>query len=87
MIEKFSLLANKASNLLRKQTGAVAFEYVLIIGGVSAVIVGAMVVAVPGLFNDVFDASCDAIVGVLDDAGCEDDRWDRFRRWLRDLFS
>ena len=35
MTEKLSLLANRASSLLRKEAGGVAFEYALIVGGVS----------------------------------------------------
>ena len=51
------------------QKGAVAFEYVLIIGGVSAVIVGAITVAAPSLMNTVIGGATTAVCGVLN-SGC-----------------
>ena len=65
MIGKFSSLKNRTLRILKDQAGAVAFEYVLIIGGVSAVIVGALAFAAPGLFGVILDATCSAVEGVF----------------------
>ena len=43
------------------EKGAVAFEYVLIIGGVSIVIVFAITVAAPILMNSVLSGVCSAV--------------------------
>ena len=52
------MLKTKAQNLLKDQRGGVGFEYTLIIGGVSAVILIAVGVAAPSLFGTVMDAAC-----------------------------
>ena len=61
MISTLSCIKNKSLTFLRGQLGAVAFEYVLIIGGVSVVIFFAMSVAVPSLANALMDATCKSI--------------------------
>ena len=66
MFEKIYSIKDRLLNKLRNEEGAVAFEYVLIIGGVSAVIVAALAVGAPNLFSTVLSATCDAIDAVLD---------------------
>ncbi len=60
-MEALSLLKTKAQSFLQNKRGAVAFEYTLIIGGVSVVIFFAMAVAVPSLTNAMMDATCKSI--------------------------
>ena len=58
IFEKLHSLKLRATNLLKKEDGAVAFEYVLILGGVSAVIIGLLFGTVPGLFANVLAYTC-----------------------------
>ena len=64
MLAKLSLLKNRALSFLPSETGAVAFEYPLIMGGVSAVIMIALAVTQPTLATIVVDGACSAINGV-----------------------
>ena len=59
------MLANNASGLLRKESGAVAFEYVLILGGVSAAVMGALVLANPNLVDVTISGACNSIANVF----------------------
>ena len=71
MTERIYLLANRACNLTRKESGAVAFEYVLILGGVSAAVMGAIVFANPTLMQVTLSGACQAIADVLSyDSNC-----------------
>jgi Flp pilus assembly pilin Flp len=57
--------------LLREEEGQDVFEYVLIIAGISVVIVAAGALAVPGLFEDVVNALCEAIRdNIIDTMDC-----------------
>ena len=47
------------------EVGAVSFEYVFIIGGVGAVIVGALALGAPSLMTSVLDGACEAADAVL----------------------
>ena len=58
-------IKNRVKSALNER-GAVAFEYVLLIGGVSAVIVLAIVAGAPGLMGAVLDGACTAIDLVVD---------------------
>ena len=60
-MDALSLLKTRAQSFLQNKRGAVAFEYTLIIGGVSVVIFFAMAVAVPSLTNAMMDATCKSI--------------------------
>ena len=51
----------RATDFLRKEDGAVAFEYVLILGGISAVIIGLLFGTVPGSFAFVVTFTCNQI--------------------------
>jgi len=54
-------IRDKIVALLNDESGQDVFEYVLIVGGISAAIIIAGAIAVPGLFNDVVDGVCGAI--------------------------
>ena len=60
-MDALSLLKTRAQSFLQNKRGAVAFEYTLIIGGVSVVIFFAMAVAVPSLTSAMMDATCKSI--------------------------
>ena len=63
--------------LLRREDGAVGFEYLLIIGGVSVVLVAAMAVGLTGgatgggLIGDVVTGVCNAVATVVSPVTCE----------------
>ena len=67
MIAKIHEIKSRLQGRL-DETGAVAFEYVLIIGGVSAVIVAAIALGAPSLMTAVLDGTCGAINDILDTA-------------------
>ncbi len=63
-MKKLLLRKTRAPRFLRDERGAVAFEYVLIIGAVSTVIVFAITVAAPILMNSVLSGVCSAVYAV-----------------------
>ena len=63
MIAKIHEFKSRVQGRLNEK-GAVAFEYVLLIGGVSAVIVGLIVGVAPGLMGTVIDGATCAINGI-----------------------
>ena len=65
MFEKLYAVKERILNLPRNEKGAVAFEYVLIIDGVSAVIVAALAVGAPSLFDSVVTSTCSSLDGVV----------------------
>ena len=67
MIAKIHEFKTRIQGRLNEK-GAVAFEYVLIIGGVSAVIVAAIVGVAPGLMNTVLQGATNAVCGVFGSA-------------------
>ena len=67
MVGKLYLLANRASSPLKDGTGAVSFEYVLILGAVSAVVMAAIVLANPSLIDVTIEGACRNIGKVFDD--------------------
>ena len=65
-------LQYKVLRFLQETGGAVAFEYVLIIGGVSVVMVGSIGLA-PSLFSGLITGVCegmDSVVGGLGTISC-----------------
>ena len=60
-----SSVKTRVRSFLRNEKGAVAFEYVLIIGGVSAVIILAIALGAPSLMTSVLDSACEAVDAVL----------------------
>ena len=59
-VEALSLLKTRAQSFLQNKRGAVAFEYVLIIGGVSVVLIGLLTGAGAVFMPAVIDAVCAA---------------------------
>ena len=57
MFEKMYSVKERLLSRLHNEKGAVAFEYVLILGGVSAVIVTALALGAPSLFTGMLNAS------------------------------
>ena len=73
MTEKLAMLLNRTSRLTRKESGAVSFEYALILGGVSAVVMVILVAVDPTLVDTVINGACNAIGDVLGNpASCLD---------------
>jgi len=68
MADKLKLLTHIVSSHLKGEAGAVAFEYVLIVGGVGAAVVGAIVFANPTLVDVTILGACQAIGSVLGNA-------------------
>ena len=69
MIAKIHEFKTRIQGRLNEK-GAVAFEYVLIIGGVSAVIVLAITVGAPSLMQNTLTAACSAVGNVLGGGTC-----------------
>ncbi len=61
MISTLSSIKNKSLTFLEGQLGAVAFEYVLIIGGVSVVVVGLLAVGANALMPELIEAICEHV--------------------------
>lgn len=57
-------LKNRIADFLRETTAADAFEYVLVVGGVSVVFI-ALLAAASGIMEDTIDAVCGAIDGII----------------------
>ena len=65
MVGKLSWLKDRILSLLPSETGAVAFEYTLVMGGVSAVILAAFLVDQPTLMISVIRGACSSIDNLL----------------------
>ena len=52
-------------SFIQDKTGAVAFEYILIIGGVSVVVIGLLAAGTAAFFPTILTAVCAAIDGVI----------------------
>jgi len=61
MVRKLSWLKDRTLSLLLSQTGAVSFEYPLVLGGVSAAIMVAFLVDQPTLMITVLGGACSAL--------------------------
>ncbi len=65
MFNLISNTINQAICFIQDKKGAVAFEYVLIIGGVSVVVVGALAVGANAMFPQLITATCNTINTIL----------------------
>ncbi len=66
MISTLSSIKNKSLTFLEGQLGAVAFEYVLIIGGVSVVVVGLLAVGGISLMRElIIEGICETMDDVI----------------------
>ena len=61
MFNRLIIAKDYAKNFIQEKKGAVAFEYVLIIGGVSVVLIGLLAAAAAVFMPTVIDAVCAAI--------------------------
>jgi Flp pilus assembly pilin Flp len=64
MVQVLWLIRDKVLSFLRDEKAQDAFEYLLVIGGVSVAIVTAIVLA-PGFVNDVVSAVKTAVLGAI----------------------
>jgi Flp pilus assembly pilin Flp len=64
MVQILGLIRDKILSFVRDERGQDAFEYLLVIGGVSVAIVTAIVLA-PGFVNSVVDAVKTAVLGAI----------------------
>jgi Flp pilus assembly pilin Flp len=54
-------IRDKIVSLLNDEGGQDVFEYVIIIGGVSVVVIAVLAAGAPGLMNSVIDGVCAAV--------------------------
>ena len=65
MFNTLMMIRDYAMSFIQDKKGAVAFEYVLIIGGVSVVVVGLLAGGANTLFPNLITATCNALNSVL----------------------
>ena len=65
MFNALRMIKDHTMSFIQDKTGAVAFEYVLIIGGVSVVVIGLLTLGASALFPQLLLATCNAINTVL----------------------
>ena len=65
MLETLLLLKSRVQSLLQEETGVVAWEYLLVIAGVSVAIIVAVSLAPPVLSSAVINATCSAMHTIL----------------------
>ena len=65
MFNQLMIAKNYAKNLIQSEKGAVAFEYVLIIGGVSVVVIGLLTIGANAMFPALMTATCAAMSTLL----------------------
>ena len=69
MFNQLMIAKNHVQSFIQDKKGAVAFEYVLIIGGVSVLLISLLVLGANAMFPQLIDATCLAIKTVLPTAG------------------
>ena len=65
MFNQLMIAKNHVQSFIQDKKGAVAFEYVLIIGGVSVVVIGLLTLGAGALFPQLLAATCEAINTIL----------------------
>ena len=65
MFNKLISLKARVLGLIQNEDGVVAWEYLLVIAGVSVAIIFAIALAAPGLIGAVLTATCSAIDTVM----------------------
>jgi Flp pilus assembly pilin Flp len=61
MIQAISTIRTRFQNLYRNEKGAIAFEYLLVLAGVSVAIISTVALAVPDFTDAVIAGTCGAI--------------------------
>jgi Flp pilus assembly pilin Flp len=69
-MQLLSYLKDRVMALLREEDGQDGFEYLLVIGGVSVVLIAAIATAAPGLIGQVITGTCNAIATVVTTVSC-----------------
>ena len=69
MFNALRMIKDNTISFIQDKKGAVAFEYVLIIGGISVVVVGLLAVGAGAMFPQLVTGVCNAINGILPTAG------------------
>jgi Flp pilus assembly pilin Flp len=70
MVQILWLVRDKVLSFLKHERAQDTFEYLLIIGGISVVLIAAMVLAVPSIMDSVIYGVCLAIKGVVSQVTC-----------------
>ena len=65
MFNKLISLKTRVLGLIQNEDGVVAWEYLLVIAGVSVAIIFAIALAAPSLIAVVLEATCDSIETVI----------------------
>ncbi len=65
MLDQLMIAKGHTMRFIKDKKGAVAFEYVLIIGGVSVLVIGLLAGATAVFIPTVIDAVCAAMVGLV----------------------
>ncbi len=65
MFNQLMIAKNHVQSFIQNKKGAVAFEYVLIIGGVSVVVIGLLTVGANAMFPALMSATCTAMSTIL----------------------
>ena len=69
MFNQLMMAKDYIKNFIQDKTGAVAFEYVLIIGGVSVLLIALLVLGTNAMFPQLIYGTCVAIQSVMPTAG------------------
>ena len=69
MFNQLMIAKDFVKGFIQDKKGAVAFEYVLIIGGVSVLLIGLLVLGANAMFPQLIFATCKGIESVLPTAG------------------
>ena len=70
MFNQLMIAKDFAKSFIQDKKGAVAFEYVLIIGGVSVVVIGLLTLGAKALFPQLITATCTAIQTIVPAMNC-----------------
>ncbi len=62
-------IKDQTMSFIQDKKGAVAFEYVLIIGGISVVVIGLLTLGGAALFPSLITATCNAMNTILPTSG------------------
>ena len=65
MFNQLMIAKDYVKSFIQDKKGAVAFEYVLIIGGVSVVVIGLLVFGANAMFPQLIQATCEAMAKVV----------------------
>jgi Flp pilus assembly pilin Flp len=69
MVQILWLIRDKVLSFLKSERAQDTFEYVLIIGGISVVVIAAVALASPSMMEGVIDGVCAAITATIPAVG------------------